>query len=175
MESPSRFAPHALEYRALSISSSDEAQSETPPKKRANEDPHGHSAVMARSNLGPATILADVASILCPLALLGFSIVILQTEGRAIDETYFSYQNAITTLATAFPIIFAAIMGRLMYQLSRWMLERGATMVTLEQLMGSRTLGAAFLTQAELGAFNLVGLVIVFTWIWSPLGGQALL
>lgn len=66
-------------------------------------------------------------------------------------------------------------MGRLMYQLSRWMLERGATMVTLEQFMGSRTLGAAFLTQAELGAFNLVGLVIVFTWIWSPLGGQALL
>ncbi|KAL6355642.1 hypothetical protein LRP88_11245 [Fusarium phalaenopsidis] len=175
MESPSRSTPHALEYRALSISSSDEAQSETPPRKRANEDPHGHSAVMTRSNLGPATILADVVSILCPLALLGFSIVILQTEGRAIDETYFSYQNAITTLATAFPIIFAAIMGRLMYQLSRWMLERGATMVTLEQLMGSRTLGAAFLTQAELGAFNLVGLVIVFTWIWSPLGGQALL
>src|SRR5690349_7863297 len=99
MESPSRFAPHALEYRALSISSSDEAQSETPPKKRANEDPHGHSAVMARSNLEPATILADVASILCPLALLGFSIVILQTEGRAIDETYFSYQNAITTVS----------------------------------------------------------------------------
>ncbi|KAH7253373.1 hypothetical protein B0J15DRAFT_536315 [Fusarium solani] len=156
MEIPSRSTPHALEYQALSISSSDEAQSETPPRKRANEDSHGHSAVMRRSNLGPATILADFASILCPLALLGFSIVILQTEGRAIDETYFSYQNAITTL-------------------SRWMLERGATMVTLEQLMGSRTLGAAFLTQAELGAFNLVGLVIVFTWIWSPLGGQALL
>ncbi|KAL2672483.1 hypothetical protein Neosp_013194 [[Neocosmospora] mangrovei] len=122
MESPSRSTTHALEYEALSTSSSDETQSETPPKNSANEDPHSHSA-----------------------------------------------------LATAFPILFAAIMGRLMYQLSRWVLERGAKMVTLEQLMGSRTLGAAFLTQAELGAFNLVGLVIVFTWIWSPLGGQALL
>lgn len=99
MESPSRSTPYTLEYRALSISSSDETRSETPPKNRANEDPHGHSAVRARSNLGPATILADVASILCPLALLGFSIVILQTDGREIDEIYFSYQNAITTVS----------------------------------------------------------------------------
>lgn len=34
----------------------------------------------------------------------------------------------------SFPVLFAAIMGRLMYQMSRWMLERGATMGTLEQL-----------------------------------------
>ncbi|KAJ4328689.1 hypothetical protein N0V84_000880 [Fusarium piperis] len=171
MESP----PHAPEYQALSTSSSDEVQSGTPPQKYLNEDPDSHSVATARSRFQPATILGDVASVLCPSAFLVFSIVILQTNGGSIDEAYSGYQNAITTLATAFPILFAAIMGRLMYQLSRWKLERGATMGTLEQLMGSRTLGAAFLTQAELGAFNLVSLAIVFVWVWSPLGGQALL
>lgn len=66
-------------------------------------------------------------------------------------------------------------MGRLMYQISRWKLERGGTVGTLEQLMGSRTLGATFLTQAELRTFNLLGLSLIFVWVWSPLGGQALL
>ncbi|RMJ16977.1 hypothetical protein CDV36_003354 [Fusarium kuroshium] len=175
MQSPSTSISDTLDYQTLRTSSSDEVQSGTSPKEYPNEDLDGHSEVILRSSLKPATILADLSSVLCPLACLVFSIVILHTDGRVIDGAYFNYQNAITTLATAFPILFAAIMGRLMYQLSRWMLERGATMVMLEQLMGSRTLGAAFLTQAELGAFNLVGLVIVFVWVWSPLGGQALL
>ncbi|KAI8711696.1 hypothetical protein NCS52_01433900 [Fusarium sp. LHS14.1] len=175
MESSSNATPSALEDQVLSISSTVEAHSETPTEKCADEDPSSSSEKVERGGLKPATILADAACVFCPLAFLVFSIVVLRTDGRPIDGEYSNYYNAITTLATAFPILFAAVMGRLMYQVSRWMLERGATMGTLEQLMGSRTMGAAFLTQVELGAFNILGLALVFVWIWSPLGGQALL
>ncbi|KAH6976032.1 hypothetical protein BKA56DRAFT_74502 [Ilyonectria sp. MPI-CAGE-AT-0026] len=74
-----------------------------------------------------------------------------------------------------FPIIFASIMGRLMYQIARWKLERGVSLGTLEQLMGSRTLGSTVLTQFELRAFNALSLTLLVAWIFSPLGGQSLL
>lgn len=74
-----------------------------------------------------------------------------------------------------FPIIFASIMGRLMYQIARWKLETGVSLGTLEQLMGSRTLGSTFLTQFELRAFNALSLTLLVAWIFSPLGGQSLL
>lgn len=74
-----------------------------------------------------------------------------------------------------FPIIFASIMGRLMYQIARWKLETGVSLGTLEQLMGSRTLGSTFLTQFELRAFNALSLTLLLAWIFSPLGGQSLL
>ena len=78
-------------------------------------------------------------------------------------------------LATIFPILFAAIMGRLMYQIARWKLEKGATMGTLEQLMGSRTIGSTVLTQIQLRTFNVLAVLLVLVWAFSPLGGQSLL
>ncbi|CAM1509498.1 Fc.00g032370.m01.CDS01 [Cosmosporella sp. VM-42] len=128
-----------------------------------------------KEKLGIATILTDVGSVLCPLALLVFSFMVLRTNGRDKDEAYAKYRNAITVLGTIFPIIFASIMGRLMYQIARWKLEKGATMGTLEQLMGSRTLGSTFLTQIQLGSYNLLGFSLLLVWVFSPFGGQSLL
>lgn len=78
-------------------------------------------------------------------------------------------------MAPLFPLVFAAVMGRLFYQISRWKLERGASLETLEQLMGSRTLGAAVMTHFHIKSYNLLTLALVFTWAFSPLGGQSLL
>lgn len=44
-------------------------------------------------------------------------------------------------MATVLPIVFASVVGRLMYETARWRLERGASVGSLEQLMGSRTVG----------------------------------
>ncbi|KAM5349396.1 hypothetical protein ACJ41O_005901 [Fusarium nematophilum] len=62
-----------------------------------------------KEKLGIMTTLADCLSILCPLAFLVFSIVLLRTHGRRIDEAYAQYRNTITTLATAFPILIDPI------------------------------------------------------------------
>ncbi|KAM0429260.1 hypothetical protein ACHAPT_006474 [Fusarium lateritium] len=149
------------------------AGSSTP--KTDQHGPSPGSPTFVREKLGFVTALTDFACVVCPLAFLIFAIFVLRKNGRPIDEDFSQYQNAITTLATIFPILFAAIMGRLMYQISRWKLERGGTVGTLEQLMGSRTLGSTILTQAELHTFNILGLALIFVWAWSPLGGQGLL
>lgn len=62
-----------------------------------------------------------------------------------------------------------------MYEVARWKLEQGATLGTLEQLLGSQTVGSTVLTHAKLCVMNPLGAGLFFIWIFSPLGGQSLL
>jgi hypothetical protein len=62
-----------------------------------------------------------------------------------------------------------------MTQVARWKLEQGASIGSLEQLLGSRTVGGAVLTQHHLRAFNFLGIGILILWAMSPVGSQAIL
>jgi hypothetical protein len=72
-------------------------------------------------------------------------------------------------------MIFSFVMSRLLYQFARQKLESGTEIGTLEQLMGSQTLGSAFKTHLQLQSFNILGLLLLCVWLLSPLGGQSLL
>lgn len=72
-------------------------------------------------------------------------------------------------------MIFSFAMSRLLYQLARQRLESGTAVGTLEQLIGSQTLGSAFKTHLELQSFNILGLILLCVWLLSPIGGQSLL
>lgn len=72
-------------------------------------------------------------------------------------------------------MIFAFVMSRFLYNLARDRLERGVSLGTLEQLIGSHTLGSAFQTHFELRILNILGVLLLGAWLLSPLGGQALL
>lgn len=78
-------------------------------------------------------------------------------------------------LSTLFPVLFAAIVGRLMMQAARWKLEEGSTLGSLEQLLGSRTVGGAILTPFHLRSLNFLGVGLLLLWAFSPLGAQATL
>ncbi|KAL6412031.1 hypothetical protein AUP68_04411 [Ilyonectria robusta] len=121
------------------------------------------------------TILSGCATILLPLILLTFLGFLIWINNEPIDEYYNRYQNALTVLASAFPILFAFVLGRLFFQIACWKLENGATLGVLEQLMGSRTFGATLATHYQLRIFNLSGLALLTIWSLSPLGGQSLL
>lgn len=77
--------------------------------------------------------------------------------------------------ATALPFVFAAIFGRLSAQVARWKLERGGSLPSIEQWLGSRTLFSAFLTQFKLGGLNMIGVSMMTAWALSPLGAQSIL
>ncbi|KAI8681698.1 hypothetical protein NCS55_00422400 [Fusarium keratoplasticum] len=119
---------------------------------------------------------ADFAVIVLPFGLVIFSFLVLRLDGISVDKEIFAqWQNAITVLATLFPILFAAIFGRLIYQTARWSLERGTSLGSLEQLMGSRTVGGALLTQFQLRTLNPLAVSLILVWAVSPLGAQSIL
>ncbi|KAH6684570.1 hypothetical protein B0J14DRAFT_465141, partial [Halenospora varia] len=77
--------------------------------------------------------------------------------------------------ATVFPIVFAAVFSRVAMKAAAWKLEKGSSLGTLEQLMGSRTVLSTLTTQFRLCAFNIVGVSLTLLWALSPLGGQSAL
>ncbi|KAM0230831.1 hypothetical protein ACHAPO_008887 [Fusarium lateritium] len=63
----------------------------------------------------------------------------------------------------------------MVFESARWKLEKGTTLDLLEQLIGSRTVGSTFTTQISLGKVNILGLVLLLIWAFSPLGSQSVL
>ncbi|KAH7144522.1 hypothetical protein B0J13DRAFT_635748 [Dactylonectria estremocensis] len=124
---------------------------------------------------GSVTIYTDMNAVAVPMCLIVFLSFVMRANGYSRDHWYDGFQEVITVLATWYPIIFASIMGRLMYQAARWKLEAGSSLYTLEQLMGSRTLESTFLTQFEPQTSNLLGLTLMPTWMLFPFGGQSML
>lgn len=78
-------------------------------------------------------------------------------------------------MATVFPILFASNVGRFTSEVARWKLESGLTLGSLEQLLGSRTVGSVLTTQFQLKTFNVLGISLILVWTFSPLGTQAIL
>ncbi|KAH6900810.1 hypothetical protein B0T10DRAFT_504545 [Thelonectria olida] len=124
------------------------------------------------------TILTNLAAIALPLAFVVFTIRVSSLDGHAVDKetlATLTWRSLMTGLGTLFPILFASVIGRLLFKIARWKLEKGATLGSLEQLMGSQTVGGTLATQYQLRAFNLLGISLVLVWAFSPLGGQSLL
>ncbi|CAH0043613.1 unnamed protein product [Clonostachys solani] len=129
-----------------------------------------------RSKLSYEMIIADILAIGLPCALLVFAILLSSKSGFEATPSHIAeWQNAASVLSTLFPLLFAAITGRFMTQVARWKLEEGASIGSLEQLLGSRTVGGAVLTQYHLRAFNFLGIGILILWALSPVGSQAIL
>ncbi|CAG9990255.1 unnamed protein product, partial [Clonostachys byssicola] len=129
-----------------------------------------------RTKVSYETIIADILCIGIPCTLLVFVILLSSKSGKeATLSDIAKWYSAASMLSTLFPILFAAITGRFMTQFARWKLEEGASIGSLEQLLGSRTVGGAVLTQYHLRAFNFLGFGILILWAISPVGSQAIL
>ncbi|KAE9373541.1 hypothetical protein N431DRAFT_374078 [Stipitochalara longipes BDJ] len=76
-------------------------------------------------------------------------------------------------LATAFPFVFSLVVGHTVRQVGSWKLERGTSLRSLEQIMGSLALGSTIITQVLLRRPNILALLLLATWALSPIGSQS--
>ncbi|CAH0042623.1 unnamed protein product [Clonostachys rhizophaga] len=104
-----------------------------------------------RRSLRAVVLLTDAAVLVLSLGHLTLLILLMCYHGRAVDASYDVLQSILTTIGPIFPMVFSFI------------------------LMGSRTVGSAVATHFELRAFNMLGLWILFVWVFSPVGGQSFL
>ncbi|KAH6680754.1 hypothetical protein B0J14DRAFT_471157, partial [Halenospora varia] len=72
-----------------------------------------------------------------------------------------------------FSTFFAAIIGRSMKFVAQAMLETGASIDTLERLVGSQSAFAAFMTQITMPKLGPSSIGILLLWAFAPLKGQA--
>ncbi|KAM0235134.1 hypothetical protein ACHAPO_005929 [Fusarium lateritium] len=141
----------------------------------AKDDQHNIHGSWKRHFM-PGTLFADISLTLLPAAILGLALAVMCLDKTAVEkEVLQKWDNAITVIASAFPILFASVASRMVFQAARWRLEKGATLNLLEQLIGSRTVGSTLITQISLGRFNILGIALLLLWSLSPLGSQAAL
>ncbi|QPC59011.1 hypothetical protein HYE67_001242 [Fusarium culmorum] len=141
----------------------------------ANDDPHNTDGTWKR-HVMPGTLFADISLTLLPAGILGLALAVMCLDKTTVEEEVLKkWDNAITVIASVFPILFASVASRMVFQAARWKLEKGATLNLLEQLIGSRTVGSTLVTQISLGRFNILGIALLMLWSLSPLGSQAAL
>ncbi|KAH6625403.1 hypothetical protein C7974DRAFT_200875 [Boeremia exigua] len=115
----------------------------------------------------------DVLMSLVPLFFLVIAILCLSLNQKPVS-TYGQDIKAITLLSpTIFPIVYAAIFGKLLRRVALFKAERSSSVGTLEQLLGSQSFFASVERQFGMRRLNLLGIGIVVAWLLSPLGGQS--
>ncbi|ORY19853.1 hypothetical protein BCR34DRAFT_471577 [Clohesyomyces aquaticus] len=120
-------------------------------------------------------LVGDVVLVLLPIYFILLGIASVSLNGKPTENNAFGSKTefAIQLGPTIFPIVFAAISGRSMKMIARYLAEKGAKLSTLELLMASQSVWGTVESQLLMRRLTLVGANLLFLWSMSPLGGQA--
>jgi hypothetical protein len=127
-------------------------------------------------NLYTLQFLTDLLLTLAPCLFLFHSFLALSVNNDPISSSLGQRVELTAKLApTLFPIIFAAVVGRLMRTYALWRAERGANLGIIELLNGSQNLLSAFERAILLPGLGFLSIVVMLLWALSPVGGQSAL
>ncbi|XPS94379.1 hypothetical protein M3J09_003695 [Ascochyta lentis] len=117
----------------------------------------------------------DMIMLLLPIYFILLGVAVLTLNGKPTKDSSFGkdVEFAMDLGPTMFPIIFAAISGRSMKMIARYLAERGSKLSTLELLMASQSVWGTIESQMIMQRLTIVGANLLFLWALSPLGGQA--
>ncbi|KAF1842363.1 uncharacterized protein K460DRAFT_292905 [Cucurbitaria berberidis CBS 394.84] len=119
--------------------------------------------------------VGDVLLVLLPIYFILLGVAVITLNGRPTNGSAFGkkVEVAMDLGPTMFPIIFAAISGRSMKMVARYLAEKGTKISTLELLMASQSVWGTIESQMVMQRLTIVGVNLLFLWALSPLGGQA--
>ncbi|RMZ72282.1 ATP binding [Pyrenophora seminiperda CCB06] len=119
--------------------------------------------------------VGDLILVVLPVYFILLGVAAITLNGKPTKGSEFGkkVEFAMTLGPTMFPILFAAISGRSMKMIARFLAEKGTKISTLEQLMASQSVWGTFEIQMNMQRLTLVGINLLFLWALSPLGGQA--
>lgn len=127
-------------------------------------------------SLDSVILLGDLLLTLTPCLFLVLSFLARSVNNNPVSSARGQMVEQAAKLGpTIFPIIFAAVIARLLKTYALWRAERGACLGILEQLNGSQNLAGAFERAILLPGLGFVGIAVVLLWTLSPLGGQSAL
>ncbi|KAL2062279.1 hypothetical protein VTL71DRAFT_6545 [Oculimacula yallundae] len=119
--------------------------------------------------------LFDTLGIIAAIVILVFAVIGYSADQNVISEKERRVLEVSRVLSTAFPYIFALILGRALQSALAWRLEKGVDCLSFAYLSRSLTLGGAFTVPLHLRCVHWVPPILLIIWAFSPLGSQALL
>jgi hypothetical protein len=141
------------------------------------EEAHSRPTKAARRVYSVSTLsqlFIDLVLATPAVLFLAFAYLVRHHDGQHIEvDPVPALRMAARYGPTVFPIAFAAVMGNCLKAISAWNLERGITVLSLEYLLGSRTVFNAVTTPLKLRSMSALAPFLILLWALSPLGGQA--
>ncbi|OAA53833.1 hypothetical protein SPI_09278 [Niveomyces insectorum RCEF 264] len=121
--------------------------------------------------------VGDFLGVAIGILFLAFGALVYSHDGDAYEAGSGSTADRLVQLSqynpTIFPLVFAALVGGAMKNIATWKVQRRASVLFLEQLMGSQTIAGTVLTHIQLSAYNVLAVLLLVLWALSPLGSQA--
>ncbi|KAE9974526.1 hypothetical protein BLS_010048 [Venturia inaequalis] len=127
------------------------------------------------SKLRSSQFAGDLFLALIPLFFIVVAAIAACVNNKPITPTGAHVEQILPLLPSIFPIVFAALMGKLFKHLALYRAERGVTLLELERLVGCQSLFAAVERQFATRRLDFWGFSILALWALSPVGGQAAL
>ena len=125
-------------------------------------------------------VLFDLILFACAVAFLAFAGIVShydqastaenpRTTAMLLNATRYVSQSSLLLKIytkclqgpTVFPILFALILGRATHTILRWRLESGERIGVLDTLAASTSLAGTLLSQFQLRAISLIGIILV--------------
>ena len=141
------------------------------------EEAHSRPTKAARRVYSVSTLsqlFIDLVLATPAVLFLAFAYLVRHHDGQHIEvDPVPALRVAARYGPTVFPIAFAAVVANCLKAISAWNLERGITVISLEYLLGSRTVFSAVTTPLKLRSMSALAPFLILLWALSPLGGQA--
>ncbi|CAN9296662.1 unnamed protein product [Alternaria alternata] len=179
----SPFRQHGPDSTNNSPDRPDEPQAESGSKSKSVEAtvtrmsswPEEAQPLKQRNWISYLYFVGDVILVLLPIFFILLAVAVITLNGKPVAGNAFASKvtAAIQLGPTLFPIMFAAISGRSMKMIARYLAEKGTKLSTLELLMASQSVWGTVESQLLMRRLTLVGVNLLFLWTMSPLGGQA--
>ncbi|KAF2192698.1 hypothetical protein K469DRAFT_731168 [Zopfia rhizophila CBS 207.26] len=121
-------------------------------------------------------LVGDVLLVLLPLFFILLGVAVITLHGKPTKGNNFGskVKFAIQLGPTLFPIIFAAISGRSMKMIARYLAEKGARLsISKSFLKSGHIIGGTIESQILMQRLTVVGANLLFLWTLSPLDSQA--
>ena len=106
---------------------------------------------------------------------IALAIVVVNVDGQ-MKSSFGQHVLELTKLSPSlYPILFAAVVGRFYKNLARYCLEQsgGVRLAVLEQVFGSQGFATALERVFFVHTHVVLSVIILTTWVLSPLGGQS--
>ena len=120
-----------------------------------------------------AVLAWDICLTLIPLMFIVLGFCAVSLDQKQISSFGENVAEGLRFSPTIFPIVFAAVVGRLMRCIAQWLAESGIKLGLLEQLVGSQSISSTVERMVMLKRYGFLSTIIVLLWCFSPLGGQS--
>ncbi|KAH7086110.1 hypothetical protein BKA63DRAFT_560721 [Paraphoma chrysanthemicola] len=106
-------------------------------------------------------------------AFLALGACVASLEGQ--PQTKWSNQviQATRIAPSIWPIVFSGILANAVRAFANWRVERGISLLALEQLLGSLTMASSIITMFRWSIFHISSVALILLWAFNPLGSQA--